>query len=176
MKKGFTADDDATLRVLVAQHKTSREIAALMGRSRNSIIGRCFRMGLKLQPIGKHGFFADADMIPRREKRLRLVASRPKPAKKQDAQSHAKGDQVQAAPAAEIVIVCKPIGLFDDAIRRDHCRYPLSGEGIALIVCGGKTQDGSSYCAGHHRLVYRKVDFSKKKEPFRLSVRGTVAA
>ena len=174
MKKGFTAEDDATLRVLVGQNKTSREIALLMGRTRNSIIGRCFRMGLKLRPIGRHGFFADADMIPRREKRIRVRNE-----KKQQLQEQRAADGILepvAPPEPEIVIVCQPIGLFDDAIRRDQCRYPISGSGITMIVCGAKVHGTSSYCAGHHRLSYRKLEIRKKKKPFRLQFRGSVAA
>ena len=166
---GFTADDDATLRVLVAQHKTSREIATIMGRSRNSIIGRCYRIGLKLQPIGKHGFFADADMIPRREKRIKLA---PPPIKVKVVQI----EEEKPEPAPEAVIVCQPIGLFDDAIRRDQCRFPISGSGITLIVCGAKVDGASSYCAGHYRLSYQKREINKKKKPFRLEIRGSVAA
>lgn len=170
MKSGFTAEEDARIRVLVAQQKTSREIAAELGRTRNSIIGRCFRMGLKLQPIGKHGFFKDADMIPRREKKIKIAA--PKPV----AAPVFKLEQVEAHKPVEIVIISKPIGLFDDDIRREHCRWVLQGEGISTIVCGGTVQDGSSYCAGHHRLCYRKPEYKKKKRIFSMRLRRMVAA
>jgi len=36
------------------------------------------------------------------------------------------------------------VTLFD--LRRDSCRFPVSGEGIGTIFCGEKAEEGRSYC------------------------------
>jgi len=34
------------------------------------------------------------------------------------------------------------------------CKWPVSGDGLDLRVCGGKVAKGKSYCAPHHMLAY----------------------
>jgi hypothetical protein len=37
-----------------------------------------------------------------------------------------------------------------------QCRYVVSDEGPKAIFCGGPTEEGSSWCPWHRRLVYTR--------------------
>ena len=41
-------------------------------------------------------------------------------------------------------------------LRARHCRFTTSEDRAGPIFCGGETQEGSSWCAWHRRLVYTK--------------------
>jgi hypothetical protein len=41
-------------------------------------------------------------------------------------------------------------------LRARQCRFIVSDERSEAIFCGGETQDGSSWCPWHRRLVYTK--------------------
>jgi hypothetical protein len=41
-------------------------------------------------------------------------------------------------------------------LRARQCRFIVSDERTEAIFCGGETQDGSSWCPWHKRLVYTK--------------------
>ncbi|WP_311276131.1 hypothetical protein [Methylobacterium sp. WCS2018Hpa-22] len=45
-----------------------------------------------------------------------------------------------------------PVSLFD--ARAGQCRYPVSGEGLSLIVCGDPVAPGKSYCPACCRVVF----------------------
>jgi hypothetical protein len=34
------------------------------------------------------------------------------------------------------------------------CKYPMSGRGLAMHVCGHRSIPDSSYCLAHHRMCY----------------------
>ena len=69
--KRWTPEDDRRLREIIAGGLSAREIGSLMGRSRNSVIGRCHRIGLALplppKEKGKGGVSRRPNPIPRVE-------------------------------------------------------------------------------------------------------------
>lgn len=44
------------------------------------------------------------------------------------------------------------VPFLDAGFRR--CRFPVSGEGLSLIVCGEPTVVGASYCSACHARAY----------------------
>lgn len=43
---------------------------------------------------------------------------------------------------------------FLNAIYHIHCKFPVAGRGIDLMVCGAPTQPGSPYCPDCHRKAH----------------------
>ncbi|WP_114772521.1 GcrA family cell cycle regulator [Microvirga subterranea] len=41
-------------------------------------------------------------------------------------------------------------------LRARQCRFIVSDDRSEALFCGAETQDGSSWCAWHRRLVYTK--------------------
>jgi len=40
-------------------------------------------------------------------------------------------------------------------LRAGHCRWPVSGHGVAMLYCGAAKYGESSYCAWHHRMGHQ---------------------
>lgn len=45
-----------------------------------------------------------------------------------------------------------PVTFFD--LRLNHCRFPLSGEGLDILYCGEDKAEGTSYCLAHCKIVF----------------------
>jgi hypothetical protein len=52
-------------------------------------------------------------------------------------------------------------------LRARQCRFIVSDDRSEAIFCGGETQDGSSWCPWHRRLVYVKPVAGGAREPSR---------
>ena len=50
-------------------------------------------------------------------------------------------------------------------LRARQCRFIVSDERSEAIFCGGETQEGSSWCPLHCRLVYAKALAGGPREP-----------
>jgi GcrA cell cycle regulator len=143
-----------TLRQMALEGKSASTIAVALGApSRNAVIGKANRIGVKLTG-NLHG------SAPR--------ASRPttdRPRRPAIARTEALGKRasVPAIPRER-----KPSWVFADAlvgdmlkvgfeeIREDACRWPL-GDPTAedFVYCGVQTAKGRPYCAGHCRMAYK---------------------
>ena len=144
-----------TLRQMALEGKSASTIAAVLGASsRNAVIGKANRIGVKL--TGNLHCSA-----PR--------ASRPNhgaPATTRY-RSH-RGALGKRASVPAIPRERKPSWVFADAlvgdmlkvgleeICEDACRWPL-GDPTAedFVYCGVQTAKGRSYCAGHCRMAYK---------------------
>lgn len=126
--------------------------------TRNATIGKLHRLGLK---SGKKAPKV-ARMYPvgRRQENLALAraakaAAPPKP-----------GRAAKPAPAPVLIPVsANMVNLV--GLTRFTCRFPVIGEGADTLFCGDRTEDGKTYCAGHHRMVY--LPKAQQKERKRLS-------
>jgi hypothetical protein len=52
-------------------------------------------------------------------------------------------------------------------LRARQCRFIVSDGQTDAIFCGGETQEGSSWCPWHRRLVYAKPLAGGAREPSR---------
>jgi len=142
----WTPEDEAALAMLWNDtKKTANEIATIMGKSRNSVIGKARRMGLdaRSSPIKAN---------PKTGKR------KPKPVPRYRRRSEIVGKQVH----------------FLD-LGKNQCRFPMWGndEAPSHIYCGCDTEGHSNYCPDHRALVIRKTisaeDLAKQDEARRNS-------
>lgn len=115
---------------LVAEGRTAREISAVIGRTRNSIIGFIHRSGLSFSATNPtHRPARKAASKPR-------AKPRPKP-----------------APEPEIFIQFNAVKLFE--AKRLQCRYILDKpHNVWDTTCCGKPVHKLSYCKEHHSIVY----------------------
>lgn len=140
-------EDEAVLSMLWNDAKKSaNEIAAIMGKSRNSIIGKARRMGL------------DARTSPIKI-RPGNRAGRPK----KDVAAHRR----------RAAIVGDNVHFLD--LGKGQCRFPMWGndEAPSHIYCGCDTEGHRNYCPDHKALVIRKTisaeDLAKQDEARRNS-------
>jgi GcrA cell cycle regulator len=144
-----------TLRQMAIEGKSASAIAAALGApSRNAVIGKANRIGVKL--TGHVHCSATRASRP--------AAGRPRrPAIARTDAALWKRAVVPAVPrerkptwlfaGAEVGEMLK-VGLED--IREGTCRWPL-GDPIDedFVYCGLETAKGRSYCAGHCRMAYK---------------------
>ncbi len=139
------------LRACVVNGLTCSQIAAEIGVTRNAIIGKIHRLGLKpLRPPG-----ASARTCPprgrspgfsSRRKLLRLMFA--------ESPSVAAEQAGEAAPI-ESTQRCSLLEL-----AAGQCRWPVDDPlgdsgGADFVFCGNAAVAGFSYCAGHARMAYR---------------------
>jgi GcrA cell cycle regulator len=156
----WTADAVEDLKRLALEGKSASHIAAELGvGSRNAVIGKASRIGIKLGG----GRAAASHAVPARGGRSQWAAAQ-----------HSRvdaGDRGANAPVARALSAGQgraaawtfgeaEIGemrrlRFED-IRESACRWPLgdprSGD---FAYCGLTPAEGQSYCAGHCRMAYR---------------------
>jgi GcrA cell cycle regulator len=122
-----------------------REIAAHIGVSRNSVIGKISRMNLTRDKPG----------VRRPARKAAEPAYRPKAA------ATLRHFLLKAVPIEpEPIVEDDPIhnghscSLFE--LSKERCRWPISTPGAAdFCFCGNTPIEGLPYCPGHSRLAYR---------------------
>ena len=152
----WTAEAVEDLKRLALEGKSASHIAAALGvGSRNAVIGKASRIGIKLNG---GGCVTGAGKARSSAVRVRWTASsRAQPgagALARSAQvSPLEGRPVWMLGEAEVGEMRRL--RFED-IRESACRWPLgdprSGD---FAYCGLTPVEGQSYCAGHCRMAYR---------------------
>lgn len=122
----YSDEMKATVIRMAAAKATGQEIANAIGRSRNSVMGFCFRSKIRLLNRG------------------RFVKKHTEPPKSFKEQIGARWPVIQ-----------KPLGerLMQDKDLLG-CRW-LAGEPRELNWCNGTVHKHSSWCVEHYRRVYR---------------------
>jgi GcrA cell cycle regulator len=119
-----------------------REIAAIVGVSRNAVIGKLTRLGLTRGPGSTEP---------------RATPAKPRAAKSGPRQQYQmlqvvyeNGQLVGDGPVESQ----RPCSLFE--LSAERCRWPISTPGAEdFCFCGNMPLDGVPYCAGHSRLAYK---------------------
>ena len=157
----WTVETVEHLKRLALEGRSAAAIAATLGvGSRNAVIGKASRIGIKLNGGGRasvRGETASARQpqwtgVPHSEpglgERRRATLARVGEA--------APRDEREAAWALGDAEVGEMRRLRFEDIRDSACRWPLgdprSGE---FAYCGLQPVEGHSYCAGHCRMAYR---------------------
>lgn len=115
----------ATLKTMLAAGHSSREIAERLGPTRNAVIGKIHRLGLRYPDKPRKPPLRR----PRKPKPLPFIARRPKPRRKSSGPVH-----------------------FRD-LEQHHCRW-IPGQPSTQLYCGAERVEGSSYCNSHTRSSY----------------------
>ena len=128
--------------------------AGRRGTSRNAVIGRMHR--LKLSPMARRHHTQEAQPTPAPKSAPKPRAAKPaRPvpdkAMPQVAVPKARVAKVRVLPADAPAPIA---GVAFAETLSWHCRFPVSGEGRTLRVCGARALDGRSYCAHHHRIAH----------------------
>jgi GcrA cell cycle regulator len=136
----WTTERVALLRSYANAGLSCAQIAAEIGVTRNSVIGKLNRLGLS-RGRGTPG--TRTGTVRRHQARPQVLAQRL---------------VLKAAfpfePVVENVVSAEPCSLLNLAPRK--CRWPISAtDGSDLTFCNNIAAEGVSYCAGHARMAYR---------------------
>ena len=136
-----------TLRQLALEGKSASSIAVALGApSRNAVIGKANRIGIKL--TGNIHCLAPRAARPSTERPRRpAIARTDSPLWKRAAVPAVARERKPAWAFAEAQV---------EEIREDSCRWPLGDPtSEEFVYCGVQTAKGRSYCAGHCRMAYK---------------------
>jgi GcrA cell cycle regulator len=116
-------------------------IAAHIGRTRSAVLGRLHRHGLGRADKAQKA--AKAPNPPRQRSRTNGFDLK---------RARELGGifelPVEEEPAAD------PVAFLD--VTAEQCRWPVEGEGVAMLCCGASPLKGLPYCARHCRMAYTK--------------------
>jgi GcrA cell cycle regulator len=157
----WTAEAVEDLRRLALAGKSASHIAAELGvGSRNAVIGKASRIGIKLSGGGGRATSGAAPGRPGRPQWATARYARPN--------ADHPGTDVAAARTLPPMEGRGPAWTFGEAeigemrrlrfedIRESACRWPLGDpRSRDFAYCGLTPVDGQSYCAGHCRMAYR---------------------
>jgi GcrA cell cycle regulator len=135
---------------------TAREIAPMVNKTRNAVIGKAHRLKLLHKELQKTEDVPEADIIslpiPEKKKRVRKYKPVPPPEKKKRVRKY---KPVPPKPIVEATPIDNriPIGLME--LRTNTCRAPVGYDRNGLATyCGCKTFPGKPFCPEHCQLFY----------------------
>lgn len=155
----WTAQQDAQLRDGIAAGLTYQQVTDEMGNiySRNAVIGRAKRLGLKSKSGSKFGpgnrFLTPEQLARKAERERQRYAEKVKPAR-----------EARVDKPKPVVRVVKPAPKIDapeprmvalvDLHARD-CRWPIGDpKDSGFGFCGHQREQGEPYCGFHVKLAY----------------------
>jgi GcrA cell cycle regulator len=135
----WTTDDKALVEKLWREGHTSTKIAAMIGITRNSVIGKIRRMGLQ----GLQG--SDEPAHPKSEPSVILNAPRIVPAIK-----HTRRKLRRQLPNHCPISVLK--------LTDQRCHFPVTPDHTRYhLFCGAPSREKSPYCSHHHAMCYYEM-------------------
>lgn len=130
----------AQLTKMTREGKVFREIAEILGCTRNAVIGKVHRMGLNDKvPLNK-----------KKKKTVRRVAAKAKSPKP----SSYKYKPIDSAIDVQMPTPSNHKGLHLLDLEPHHCRFPI-GQGADITFCGQQIVHGYSFCASCKDVVFR---------------------
>lgn len=140
-RKFWTADEDQQIRDLWMDN-TAGKLAVVFKRSRSAVIARAHRLGLKKAKVTQ--VFAVKKI--KKPKRVKL----PK-----DNLFKVGGEKRPPRPPSEEPMKEPFIGVHLLEIKSNQCRF--MDDPSTMLFCGHEVQEGSSYCANHHKHLYTGI-------------------
>ena len=131
-------DDEMDKIVLENYNKMrAKQIAELLGVTKNAVIGRAKRLGLsrtKEARVKSHKPLSPFGSWRRKgwDRIQRMFRPRPEP----------------------VTVVSIPGGISIMELTGATCRWPVSGTGADMMYCGCKVHKEQSYCLEHCRVAY----------------------
>lgn len=142
----WTEERTAQLRQMHAEGFSFSQIAAQLGGiSRNAVIGKAQRINLPLRGAGRTGHMKEP-LHRQRKNKPRKYNYRP------TIQIFAENLACDL-PADQ---PDNPLSLFE--LASTSCRWPCTGEGSAVVFCGGDAIKDHAYCLRHCRIAYRRPE------------------
>jgi GcrA cell cycle regulator len=173
----WTAEAIENLVRLALEGRSASFIAAALGAaSRNAVIGKANRIGVKLNgdgrasaPGGKSARAYPAPLsasshlkpVPGKQNFVPLSRDPPVPGSQSEGRNARKATwSFAGAEVGEMRRV-----RFED-IRGSACRWPLGDPRNGdFAYCGLTPAEGHSYCAGHCRMAYRRLEANEPSTP-----------
>jgi GcrA cell cycle regulator len=133
----WTSEHVEEIKVMAGGGKSADQIAVHLGITKNMVIGKMVRMGSPLSTL--------QPLRPKRQREGRAKTKLP---------DHLKSFRLRPRPILDPSITPEPNALNIPFLNltANHCRWPTHGDGQPAIYCGHPKDDGSSYCAHHHRV------------------------
>lgn len=142
----WTPDMDAQITTLWYEGRSATQIGALVGKTRNAVIGRVHRLRLKRAmaspPPAKPKPHRRGGAAPSRIRSARLAS--PKPAK------------ATVAKSPDIHLVPSETARHWTTRGYGECAFPVAGDGEHVLSCCAATGDGATYCADHRKVMYAR--------------------
>ena len=164
----WTEEAVEALRQLALEGRSATVIAAAIGAaSRNAVIGKANRIGIKLGGGGQASDRTGSAAVERPRPQLR-APSRPAIVARRQSPPPAL-PRVRAKRRAWIFADAKVgemlrVGL--ENVEEANCRWPVGDPIDAdFAYCGLQTAEGHSYCAGHCRMAYRPPASAPREAP-----------
>ena len=158
----WTAEAVEDLKKLALEGKSAAGIAAALGvGSRNAVIGKASRIGIKLNGGGRAAGSGKTGAAARRAQWAAIASHREAAPRPSSAIALARDPRAEPGQGREAwtfgeAEVGEMRRLRFEEIRGSACRWPLgdprSGD---FAYCGLTPAAGQSYCAGHCRMAYR---------------------
>jgi len=153
----WTAEAVENLKRLAFEGRSASVIAAALGAtSRNAVIGKANRIGIKLNGDGRASAPGGTSVGAYRAPLAAIPHPKPVPGKQTSAPTLSRAPEKKAAWTLAETEVGEMRRVRFEEIREFACRWPLgdprSGD---FAYCGLKPAKGRSYCAGHCRMAYR---------------------
>jgi len=156
----WTDEAVEVLKRLALEGRSASVIAVALGaESRNAVIGKANRIGIRLNgggrasPTGGSGYRASSDF------------SGPAPGPRNPASRRVETERAWAFADAEVGEM-RRVRL--EEMREFACRWPLGDPASGdFAYCGLTPAAGRSYCAGHCRLAYRPPGALARRTPQR---------
>lgn len=150
-----------SLKTLWAEGHTASHIAARMGFTRNSVLGKVHRLGLPPRAVDIRQRVPEWKSMTRAERQARNEAqARLRKAKRAMAASgrafipppRIEPTPVIAAPFI-LALETQPCSLFE--LNDDRCHFPIGEPGESgFHFCGAASKAESSYCQHHHKITH----------------------
>jgi GcrA cell cycle regulator len=160
----WTADAIEALKQLALEGRSASAIAAAIGApSRNSVIGKANRIGIKLTGSNwKHSAPGAAHAGVDRPRRAAFPRATPISSLGTAAPAFPR-ERVRRVFAEAQVGEMRRVGL--EAISEGDCKWPLGDPAEEdFAYCGLEAARGQSYCAGHCRMAYRTPNARAPRE------------
>jgi GcrA cell cycle regulator len=153
----WTEEAIEILKRLAFEGRSASVIALALGApSRNAVIGKANRIGIRLNGDGRAPSPGSAPAGAHRPSAAAASRSRPQvwPRKESAAARFCSEAEVEDMPRV------KP-----EDIHQFACRWPLGDPSAGdFAYCGHRSVEGYSYCAGHCRMAYRSPTARRSPE------------
>lgn len=146
-KRSFTAEEDAFLRENREKYSTAI-MGEMLGRTKNSVVGRCHRLKIKLSPEKKRAAWSEAGKKRALKLNSAVMGFSPMKITRRE-----KGRLPPMFMREPPVMILDGVGVKIGLLEDHHCKWVV-GEPKDMTCCGQERRENSPYCAAHHSIAY----------------------
>lgn len=167
----WTDDRIDRLKTLFADGLSGSQMAADLGVTRNAVIGKLHRIGLRREQTYKAGGPRPPRPRASRPPRLKAEPRLPRKPPKWNPKTRIVDNinlQPEPIPMPEFVDNIIPVGQRKTLLelKEDSCRWPIGDPGTKdFFFCGGVSVSGLPYCKYHCRVAYQPAP-ARRARPY----------